>query len=71
MFILTTLDGNRLTYDTMINTGDVGVIRDDALVRQIQGYYANVDKVLSFEDALEINRVEARRRPAAGRSFGS
>jgi len=58
MFILTTLDGNRLTYETMINTGDVGVIRDDALVRQIQTYYANVDKVLSFEDALEINRVK-------------
>jgi len=58
MFILTTLDGNRLTYDTMINTGDVGVIRDGALVRQIQTYYATVDKVLSFEDALEINRVK-------------
>ena len=58
MFILTTLDGNRLTYDTMINTGDVGVIRDDVLVRQIQTYYATVDKVLSFEDALEINRVK-------------
>jgi len=58
MFILTTLDGNRLTYETMINTGDVGVIRDDALVRQIQTYYANVDKVLSFEDSLEINRVK-------------
>jgi hypothetical protein len=58
MFILTTLDGNRLTYDTMINTGDVAVIRDDALVRQMQGYYATVDKVLSFEDALEVNRVK-------------
>ena len=58
LFILTTLDGNRLTYDTMINTGDVGVIRDGALVRQIQTYYATVDKVLSFEDALEINRVK-------------
>ena len=58
MFILTTLDGNRLSYDTMINTGDVGVIRDDALVRQVQAYYATVDKVRSFEDALEINRVK-------------
>ncbi len=43
---------------TMINTGDVGVIRDGVLVRQIQTYYATVDKVLSFEDALEINRVK-------------
>ncbi len=57
MFILTTLDGNRLAYDTMINTGGVGVIRDEALVREIQTYYANVDKALTFEKSLETNRV--------------
>jgi hypothetical protein len=57
MFILTTLDGNRLAYDTMINTGGIGVIRDDALVRRIQTYYSQVDKVRTFEAALEINRV--------------
>ncbi len=58
MFILTTLDGNRLAYDTMVNTGAIGIIRDDALVRAIQAYYSNVDKVLTFEAAMEISRVK-------------
>lgn len=65
MFIFTPLDGNRLTYDTMINTGDIGVIRDESLVREIQTYYANVDKVRHFEGSLEQNRamlVEAQQR---------
>ncbi len=58
LFILTTLDGNRLAYDTMINNDGIGVIHDDALVRAIQSYYASVDKVLIFEDALEVSRVK-------------
>jgi hypothetical protein len=58
MFILTTLDGNRLTYDTMINAGGIGIIRDAALAREIQTYYAHIDKALSFEDALRQSRVE-------------
>jgi len=36
LFILTTLDGNRLAYDTIINNDGIGVIHDDALVRAIQ-----------------------------------
>lgn len=65
MFIFTPFDGNRLTYDTLINTGDIGVIRDGSLVRKIQTYYANVDKVRHFEGSLEQNRatfVEAQQR---------
>jgi len=58
MFILTTLDGNRLAYDTIINSGGIGIIRDDTLVRAIQAYYSHVDKVLTFEAAMEINRVK-------------
>jgi hypothetical protein len=58
MFILTTLDGNRLTYDTMINAGGIGIIRDAALARDIQTYYARVDKALLFEEALRQSRVE-------------
>ncbi|MEX0644256.1 MAG: DUF6090 family protein [Parvularculaceae bacterium] len=58
MFILTTLDGNRLTYDTMINAGGIGIIRDTAMAREIQTYYAHVDKALSFEEALGQSRVE-------------
>lgn len=57
VFILTTLDGNRLAYETMINSDGIGIIHDDTLVRAIQSYYASVDKVLIFEDALEISRV--------------
>ena len=57
MFIFTPFDGNRLTYDTLINTGDIGVIRDMSLVREIQTYYANVDKVRHFEGSLEQNRA--------------
>lgn len=56
IFILTTLDGNRIAFDTMINTGGFGVIRDGALVRAIQSYYANVDKVHHFENALQESR---------------
>jgi hypothetical protein len=58
LFILTTLDGNRLAYDTLVNNDGIGVIRDDSLVRSIQSYYAAVDKVLIFERALEISRVK-------------
>jgi hypothetical protein len=58
LFILTTLDGNRFAYETIINNDGIGVIRDDALVRAIQAYYASVDKALIFEDALEVSRVK-------------
>jgi len=57
MFILTTLDGNRLAYETMINTGGIGVVRDDALLTRIQTYYGNVDNALIFEQSLEVNRT--------------
>ena len=58
LFILTTLDGNRFAYETIINNDGIGVIQDDALVRAIQAYYASVDKALIFEDALEVSRVK-------------
>lgn len=56
LFILSTLDGNRFAYQTLINGDGIGVLRDKALVRQIQGYYARMDKALSFEESLEENR---------------
>lgn len=58
LFILTTLDGERATYETMINTGGLGLMRDAALLRQIQNYYASVDKARVFERALQENRVK-------------
>jgi uncharacterized protein DUF6090 len=57
LFILSTLDGNRSAYDTIISTGGIGVIRDVDLVRDIQDYYSLVDKVRHFEVSLEENRV--------------
>jgi hypothetical protein len=58
IFILTTLDGERATYETMINMGGLDIMRDAALLRQIQNYYANVDKARVFERALQENRVK-------------
>lgn len=65
LFILTTLDGNRSAYDTVIATGGIGVMRDAATLRGIQDYYAAVDKMLHFEVGLELNRdklIDAERR---------
>jgi len=56
LFILSNLDGSRLTYDSMINTGAIGIFRDDSLVRSIRSYYANVDLVYSFDKALLESR---------------
>jgi len=65
LFILSTLDGNRSAYDTVINTGGIGLIRDTRTLRKIQDYYASVDKALHFEVGLEQNRdklVDVERR---------
>lgn len=56
-FILSTLDGNRFAYNTLISTGGLDVIRDPKLVRDIQSYYAAVDKVRTFELSLGDNRL--------------
>lgn len=57
IFILTTLDGNRLTYDTLIDNAGIGVIRDPSVVRAIRFYYAAVDKALIFEGEMKVSRV--------------
>lgn len=65
LFILSTLDGNRSTYQTIISTGGLGIIRDTALVREILDYYAAVDGVRSFESGLSDDRdklVDAEQR---------
>ena len=56
-FILSTLDGNRFAYNTLISTGGLDVIRDQKLVRDIQSYYSAVDKVRTFEVSLADNRL--------------
>ena len=57
LFILTTLDGNRLTYDTLVDNAGINVIRDPALIRAIRSYYAAVDKALIFESEMKVSRV--------------
>lgn len=57
LFILTTLDGNRLTYDTLVDNAGINVIRDAALMRAIRAYYAAVDKALIFESEMKVSRV--------------
>ena len=57
MFILTTLKGNRLTYDTLIDNAGIGVIRDPSLIRAIRAYYAAVDGALVFETEMKQSRV--------------
>ncbi len=69
MFILTTFEGNRLTYETMINTGGAGLIRDGALLRDVQGYYATAESVRDFEaDVKESRRALVAAQQAAGLS---
>ena len=58
MFILTTLEGNRLAYDTMINAGGVGLVRDASLVREVQSYYATAEALRDFEQSLKDSRVK-------------
>jgi len=76
LFILTTLDGNRSTYQTIISTGALGIIRDTGLVREILDYYAAVDGARHFEVGLEQNRdklIDAERQigisPVQGQSL--
>ncbi|MBI1391934.1 MAG: hypothetical protein GC152_04255 [Alphaproteobacteria bacterium] len=57
LFVLTTLEGHRLTYDTMINTGGAGIVRDRALLRRIQGYYAIAESTRDFEDEMKDSRL--------------
>lgn len=57
LFILTTLEGNRTAYETMINTGAISLIRDARLLREVQDYYATADSVRDFEISLKESRV--------------
>lgn len=65
LFILTPLEGNRSAYNTMISAGALANMHDAAMLRQIQDYYAAVDRVRHFEVGLEQNRdkfVDAERK---------
>ena len=50
-----TIDGNRSTYETIINTGGIGLIQNAKLLEQIQIYYADVDEIKDIERKLQID----------------
>jgi len=50
------LDGNRHTYNAIVNTGSVRLIADSTLARQIQAYYAHVDDNRELERYLSTVR---------------
>jgi len=51
-----TIDGNRSTYETLLNTGGIGLLRDTALLRHVQRYYAAVDELQDTEKGLLVIR---------------
>ena len=51
-----TLDGNRHTYETLLNINGFRLIEDRNLVRAIQAYYARVDEVRDLEDFVVESR---------------
>lgn len=65
LFIMNNVPSRRAAYETIINTGGLGLIRDTVLVREIQDYYARVDSIRGFEDVMQLTRqrfVEAQRQ---------
>jgi hypothetical protein len=65
LFILTPLEGSRSAYNTMISAGALANMHDAAMLRQIQDYYAAVDRIRHFEVGLEQNRdkfIDAERK---------
>ena len=65
LFILTPLEGNRSAYNTMISAGGLTHMSNAARLRQVQDYYAAVDRARHFEVGLEQNRdkfVDAERK---------
>lgn len=57
-----TLDGNRHTYTTLVNTNGFGLLRDRELARAIQDYYARVDEVRDLEGFVTEQGTDARRQ---------
>lgn len=57
-----TLDGNRHTYTTLVNTNGFGLIRDRELARAIQRYYARVDEVRDLETFVAAQGDHARQQ---------
>jgi len=64
LFSYTGMNAHRAAYDTIINTGGLELIRDAALVREIQNHYARIESLEHFEELMEASRsrfIEAQR----------
>lgn len=65
LFIMNSVPSRRSAYETIINTGGLGLIRNTVLVHEIQDYYARVDSIAGFEEVMQLTRqrfVEAQRQ---------
>lgn len=45
----------RNTYDALISTGDIGLLRDENLARRVQAYYANAIEAQNLDGAINDN----------------
>lgn len=65
LFIYDSMIAHKAAYETIINTGGLELIRDAALLREIQDYYASVELIDRFEELMEAARdrfIEAQRQ---------
>ena len=65
LFIMNSVPSRRAAYETIINAGGLGLIRDTSMVREIQEYYARVDSLDGFADTMQLTRqrfVESMRQ---------
>jgi len=65
LFIMNSVPSRRAAYETIINAGGLGLIRDTSMVREIQEYYARVESISRFADTMQLTRqrfVESKRQ---------
>ena len=65
LFIMNSVPSRRAAYETIINAGGLGLIRDTSMVREIQEYYARVGSLDGFGDTMQLTRqrfVESMRQ---------
>ncbi len=66
---LATLDGNQGAYEALISTGDLQIIEDQDLAREIQAYYAHAKEVYDQDRAHQFLRdlvEQSKHRLGAG-----
>src|SRR6056297_268678 len=65
LFIMNSVPSRTAAYETIINAGGLGLIRDTSMVREIQEFYARVDSLEGFADTMQLTRqrfVESMRQ---------